>query len=195
VLEVGPAVGNQLDRFDKAKVDHIWGVEPNPEFVVPLLAKVEEAGLQGKYTLLLGRVEDEELLAAHGIKEESIDSIVCIHSLCSIDNPEQTMRWMWKLLKPGGVFIFWEHQRSYDFWTRLVQSILPAITILKLILAGLWNPLWNFSMAGCNLTWPIGEIVKNAGAWDLEASTVEENQDPTRVKPRVEGRMVKQKRT
>jgi SAM-dependent methyltransferase len=120
---MGPAVGNQLDRFDKSKIDHIYGVEPCSSFVLPLLAKVEETGLQGKYTLLLGDVENEELLTEHGIKEETLDSIVCIQVLCSVDDPDRTMRWLWKLLKPGGVFIFWEHQRSHDFWTRIVQGI------------------------------------------------------------------------
>ena len=123
VLEIGSGVGNQLDRFDKSKIDHIYGVEPNPSFVPPLLAEVERAGLHGKYTLILGPVEDKELLAKHGLKENSVDCILCVLTLCSVDNPDETMRWLYKLLKPGGVFIFWEHRRSNDFITRLVQGM------------------------------------------------------------------------
>lgn len=122
VLEVGPGVGSQLDRFDKSKIDHIYGVELNPTLVSSLLAEVEAAKLQGKYTVILGAVEDERLLADYGLKAGSFDSIVCIGTLCSVSNPEQTMRWMYELLKPGGVFIFWEHRRSHDFLTRLVQG-------------------------------------------------------------------------
>jgi SAM-dependent methyltransferase len=122
VLEVGPGVGSQLDRFDKSKIDHIYGVELNPTLVSPLLAEVEAAKLQDKYTVILGAVEDERLLAEYGLKAGSLDSIVCIGTLCSVSNPEQTMRWMYELLKPGGVFIFWEHRRSHDFLTRLVQG-------------------------------------------------------------------------
>jgi SAM-dependent methyltransferase len=122
VIEVGPGVGTQLDRFDKSKIDHIYGVELNPAFVSPLLAEVETAKLQGKYTVILGAVEDERLLAEYGLKAGSVDSIVCIGTLCSVSNPEQTMRWMYELLKPGGVFIFWEHRRSRDFLTRLIQG-------------------------------------------------------------------------
>jgi SAM-dependent methyltransferase len=123
VLEIGPATGNQLDRFDKSKIEHIYGVEPNPAFVSPLLATVKETGLQEKYSIILGVVEDEELLAQHGIKENSVDSIVCLQTLCSVNDPKQAAQWMFKLLKPGGVFIFWEHQRSYDSLTRIVQGI------------------------------------------------------------------------
>ncbi len=106
VLELGPGVGTQLDRFDKSKIDHIYGVELNPSFISPLLAEVETAELQGKYTVISGAVEDERLLAEFGLKAGSVDSIVCIGTLCSVSNPEQTMRWMYKLLKPGGTFIF-----------------------------------------------------------------------------------------
>lgn len=117
-------MGSQLDRFEKSKIDHLYGVEPNPAFVKPLLAQVETAGLQGKYTLILGYVEDDALLAKYGLKESSLDSIVCMQTLCSIRDPDRTMRWMFKLLKPGGVFIFWEHRRSHDFLTRLVQGMI-----------------------------------------------------------------------
>lgn len=122
VLEVGPGIGTQLDRFDQSRIDHVYGVELNPAFVQPLLAEVETAKLQGKYTVIVGAVEDERLLAEYGLRAGSVDSIVCIGTLCSVSDPEQTMRWMYKLLKPGGVFIFWEHRRCHDFLTRLVQG-------------------------------------------------------------------------
>jgi SAM-dependent methyltransferase len=122
VIEVGPGVGSQLDRFNKSKIDHVYGVELNPALVSPLLAEVEAAKLHGKYTVIQGAVEDERLLAEYGLKAGSVDSIVCIGTLCSVKDPEQTMRWLYELLKPGGAFIFWEHRRSHDFLTRLVQG-------------------------------------------------------------------------
>jgi SAM-dependent methyltransferase len=195
VLEVGPAVGNQLDRFDKSRIDHIYGVEPNPAFVSPLLSKVEETGLQGKYTLILGLVENEQLLAEHGIKEETVDSIVCLQTLCSVNDPDQIARLLWKILKPGGVLIFWEHQRSHDFLTRLVQGIYSAtLRNPRLICIGIWDPLWALALGGCHLNRPIGEIICKAGDWDLEVSKLEEVDAPAlwaRLQPRVEGRMVK----
>jgi SAM-dependent methyltransferase len=123
VLEVGPGVGSQLDRFDKSKIKHIYGVELNPAMVPALLAEVETAQLQDKYTVIQGAVEDERLLADYGLGAGSVDSIVCIGTLCSVNNPERVMHRMYTLLKPGGVFIFWEHRRSNDLLTRLVQGI------------------------------------------------------------------------
>lgn len=129
VLEIGPGVGNQLGYFDKSKITQVYGVEPNPTVVPYLLAEVERTALQGKYTLVLASVEDEELLANHGLVENSVDSIVCLQTLCAIKDPELAMRLMYKLLKPGGVFLFWEHRRSYDFITRVVQGMWTAITL------------------------------------------------------------------
>ena len=123
VLEIGPGAGTQLDRFDKTKIHHIYGVELNPVFVPNLLTEVERAGLQGKYTVILGAAENDRLLAEYGLIAGSVDSIVCIGTLCSVTNPERAMHRMYELLKPGGVFIFWEHRRSHDFLTRLVQGV------------------------------------------------------------------------
>lgn len=117
-------MGNQIDRFDKSKIDHIYGVEPNSAFLSTLLAEVEKTGLQEKYTLILGLVEDKDLLEKYGLKENSVDSIVCLQTLCTVRDPEQAMRWMFKLLKPGGVFIFWEHRRSHDILTGLAQGMI-----------------------------------------------------------------------
>ena len=126
VLEVGPGVGTQLSRYEKAKCEHIYGVELNPAFAAPLLAEVEAAGLQGKYTVISGAVEDERLLADYEVRAGSVDSGVCIGTLCSVNEPRRTMRWIYELLKPGGVLIFWEHRRSQDLLTRLVQGILTV---------------------------------------------------------------------
>ena len=115
-------MGSQLDRFDRSRVEHIYGVELNPALVSPLLAEVEKTNLQDKYTIVFGSVDDEDLLAQHGIKAGSLDSVVCIGSLCSVSEPEQVMCHMYSLLKPGGAFIFWEHRRSHNMLTRLVQG-------------------------------------------------------------------------
>jgi SAM-dependent methyltransferase len=134
VVEIGPGVGTQLDRFDKAKIKHIYGIELNPAFIPSLVAEVKTAGLEGKYTVICGDVEDRELLASHGIRPETADSVVCIGTLCSVENPESVVKWIYELLRPGGSFVFWEHRRSYDFVTRLVQSELLISLLSRYIL-------------------------------------------------------------
>ena len=197
VLELGPGVGTQLDRFDKSRIEHIYGVELNPAFVAPLLAEVERAKLQGKYTVISGAVEDERLLAEYGLRAGSFDSIVCIGTLCSVRDPEQTLRWLYELLKPGGSFIFWEHRRSRDFLTRLVQGMMSLVLCCGccvLICLGFWNPAWRFIMGGCDLSRSTGDVIRNTGEWDLQDSDIEAQKSlmsEWSIMPRVEGRLIK----
>jgi SAM-dependent methyltransferase len=122
VLELGPALGNQLERFDKSKVTYIYGVESNPNFEQAMRNKVVECGLEGKYEVIIASIEDSDVLEKHGITEGSLDSIVSIQVLCSVKNPEAVMKEMYRLLKPGGRFIFWEHHANSNRWDRLGQS-------------------------------------------------------------------------
>jgi SAM-dependent methyltransferase len=197
VLEVGPGMGSQLDRFDKSKIDHIYGVELNPALVSPLLAEVQASKLHGRYTVILGAVEDDRLLAEHGLKAGSVDSIVCVGTLCSVSDPEQVMRSMYALLKPGGAFIFWEHRRSHDFLTQLVQGMLALHICVRCLLTiplEFWNPLWQFIMGGCNLNRSAGDIILNAGDWDLHVSDLKAQNDPKSewaLMPRAEGILIK----
>jgi SAM-dependent methyltransferase len=201
VLEVGPGGGTQLDRFDKSKIDHVYGVELNPEFIKPLLSEVDAVGLEGKYTVIAGSVEDEALLAEYGLKAGTLDSVVCIGTLCSVSNPDQTMRWIYKLLKPGGVFIFWEHRRSHDVVTRLVQGMytlgytkyLMGKVIGVLTFSAFWNPLWRYVMGGCDLTRSLGDVIRDAGDWAVNDSNIDAQNSSAEssIMPRVEGRLIK----
>jgi SAM-dependent methyltransferase len=199
VLEVGPGVGTQLDRFDKTKIEHVYGIELNPAFVPSLLAEVEKSSLQGKYTVISGSVEDAKLLAQHGVAPGTVDSVVCIGTLCSVQNPAATVKWIYELLKPGGSFIFWEHRRSHDFVTRLVQgqcSHLVESEYVPDVGAGFWNPIWRYFMGGCDLRRLNGDAIKNAGAWEQQDSDFGASKSVAQewsIMPRVEGILTKKK--
>lgn len=89
VLDLGPGAGTQLDRFDAARVDHIFGVEPNTAFAPAFNGRLRETALgqDGKYTLVPCGVEDGETLARYGIVEGSIDCVVCMQVLVSPSPP------------------------------------------------------------------------------------------------------------
>jgi len=90
-----------------------------------MVAKIDEAGLRGKYTLLSCGAEDTDVLETHGITDGSVDTIVSIQVLCSVDKPGDVAKGLYKLLKPGGKLIFWEHHHSHDPLTKLIQSTSP----------------------------------------------------------------------
>lgn len=125
ILELGPAIGNQLPRFDNSSVEHIYGIETNTFFIPDLEAKIDESGLRGKYTCIACGAEDTDVLERHGVTDGSLDTIVSIQVLCSVAQPEAVTKALYKLLKPGGRLIFWEHHHSHDPVTKVIQSESP----------------------------------------------------------------------
>ena len=51
-----------------------------------------------------------------------MDTVLSIQVLCSVGDVKSVMREVWKLLRPGGSFIFWEHVRNKDTTTAMAQG-------------------------------------------------------------------------
>lgn len=87
VLDLGPGAGTQLDRFNSARIAHIYGVEPNTAFAPAFTDRLRELGQEDKYTLVSCGVEDGEVLARFGVVEGSIDCVVSMQVLVSPTPP------------------------------------------------------------------------------------------------------------
>jgi hypothetical protein len=48
--------------------------------------------------------------------------VLSIQVLCSVGDVKSVMREVWKLLRPGGSFVFWEHERNKDTATAIAQG-------------------------------------------------------------------------
>ncbi|KAI0537863.1 methyltransferase type 11 [Xylaria digitata] len=175
VLELGPGPGNQLHRFDTSLVSQIYGVEPNDHFKNDINAKLEKHSLQNKYKLIVSRVEDSDILRGEGITEGSVDSVLCIQVLCAVKDPKAVMKEVWKLLKPGGKFIFWEHGWSKNRLTIAEQALL--------------NPAWS-TFLGCHMTRNVLADILNSGEWE-NPDEIEAPEDPYSCLPRIQGVLVK----
>ncbi|KAL3481019.1 S-adenosyl-L-methionine-dependent methyltransferase [Aspergillus californicus] len=175
VLELGPGPGNQIHRFDTSLVDRIYGVEPNQNFRGVINAIVERHEMQDKYKLLVCGIEDSDILRDEGISEGSLDTVLCIQVLCAVKDPKSVMKEVWKLLKPGGKFIFWEHGWSKDRLTTVAQAFT--------------NPAWS-TFVGCHLTRNVLADILDSGEWE-NPNEIEEPEDPFSFLPRVQGVLVK----
>lgn len=122
VLELGPGPGNQIHRYDQSLVDFIYAVEPNSNYADSIAVKLKNLDLQDKYKLLTCGIEDSDVLRSEGITEGSLDTVLSIQVLCAVGDVKSVMKEVWKLLKPGGSFVFWEHERSNDSITALIQG-------------------------------------------------------------------------
>ncbi|KAL2809066.1 S-adenosyl-L-methionine-dependent methyltransferase [Aspergillus granulosus] len=178
VLDLGPGPGNQIHRFDSSLVKLVYGVEPNRHYQNIINAKLafeKNDGLRDKYKLIVAGVENIDVLEKEGITEGSLDTVLCIQVLCAVESPATVMKGVWRLLKPGGKFIFWEHGCSKSWVMRVAQA--------------LWNPAWS-TFVGCHLRRnPLADIL-NAGEWE-NPEDIEEPADIVSLLPRIQGVLVK----
>lgn len=137
ILELGPGIGSQLPRYDKSKVTKIYGVEPNADLHEALRREVKKAGLTDVYEIVPCGVEDVVALKQRGITLSSIDTVLSVQVLCSVPDPDEMMLRLYAFLKPGGQLIVFEHVRSRDAISRMVQSkpiLLSWVIVLRLII-------------------------------------------------------------
>ena len=52
-----------------------------------------------------------------------MDTVLSIQVLCSVGDVKSVMREVWKLIRPGGSFVFWEHVRNKDTATAMAQGM------------------------------------------------------------------------
>ncbi|ETS79276.1 hypothetical protein PFICI_09129 [Pestalotiopsis fici W106-1] len=175
VLELGPGSGNQLHRFDMSRVSYVYGVEPNLCYENEINAKLDKHNIRDKYKLVAANIEDSDKLRSVGISEGSLDSVLSIQVLCAVQDPKSVMKEVWKLLKPGGKFIFWEHGWSKSRLTMAEQAIL--------------NPGWS-TFVGCRLNRDVLADILDAGEWE-NPDEIEAPEDLVSCLPRIQGVLVK----
>lgn len=122
VLELGPGIGSQLPRYNTSKITKIYGVEPNLDLHRSLRENIKTSGLNDVYEIVPCGVEDVIELKKHGVTLGSIDTILSVQVLCSVPDPNDMLRRLHLLLRSGGQLIVYEHVKSKDMISRVVQS-------------------------------------------------------------------------
>lgn len=122
VLELGPGIGSQLMRYNTSKITKIYGVEPNVDLHKSLRENIKTSGLSDVYEIVACGIEDVVELEKHGVVLGSIDTVLSVQVLCSVPDPDAMLRRLYALLKPGGQLIVYEHVKSKDMISSMVQS-------------------------------------------------------------------------
>ncbi|KAH7117046.1 S-adenosyl-L-methionine-dependent methyltransferase [Dendryphion nanum] len=171
VLDIGPGSGEMLSRFNSSQIAAIYGPEPAKDLHPSLLKNAEKAGFGNKYHALLCGAEPESLIPAlhrsgilgrsgtGGTAEDGVfDEICCVRVLCGVPRPQETIRGLYALLKPGGRMVVCEHvvnpwRTEGSFLARFMQIV---YTVLG----------WAFFMGGCELQRHTEKFLKEAGDWE-----------------------------
>ena len=145
VLEIGPGTGPNL-QFYPAGVRWL-GVEPNPFMHPHLLETIRTLGLPaGQFRLSQGDAGGVRLPAG----DASLDAVTGTLVLCSVPHPEDSLKEILRVLKPGGKFVFIEHVADRP-GTRLraFQNLI--------------QPLWTLVGDGCHPNRETWETIRMAG--------------------------------
>jgi SAM-dependent methyltransferase len=99
VLEVGAGTGTNFEYYPVG-VTEVIALEPERRLAEVARAAAAEAPVP----VIVSTATIEEFGA-----EQSFDAVVCSLVLCSVDNPDEVVRQLYSMLKPGGELRYLEH--------------------------------------------------------------------------------------
>ncbi|KAA0547070.1 class I SAM-dependent methyltransferase [Bacillus sp. BGMRC 2118] len=138
VLEIGAGTGINFPFYRNCTVT---ALEPNPHMVVKSKKRRSEAKVP---ITIVGGV-GEQL----PFQEEQFDTVVITLVLCSVQNQEQTLSEVKRVIKPGGKILFLEHVRMEQPFFSGLQNIL--------------NPFWRRVCDGCQLNRNTEQSIVSSG--------------------------------
>ena len=145
VFELGCGGGINHEFYDKDAITSYAGIDPHGA----LLDNARDAAKAKGWPADLRQGVGEDIPFPSG----SFDTVVCTFTLCSVDDPDQVLSEMRRILRPGGQALFLEHGRAPDADVAKWQDRI--------------EPVWKRMAGGCHLTRPIGSAFRGAG-FDVE---------------------------
>lgn len=140
VLEIGFGTGHNLpflpDRVSRVMaVDHLpRGMDLAAERIESSHADVELVGTDAQRLPL---------------DDESVDTVLCTWSLCSIEDPSAAVDEIMRVLRPGGTLHLVEHGLAPDARVRTWQQRL--------------DPVWRRLAGGCHINRDMAELLTRGG--------------------------------
>ncbi|PIA19687.1 hypothetical protein COEREDRAFT_36998, partial [Coemansia reversa NRRL 1564] len=174
VLELGPGFSSSLKHLhhkttndssynvDPAVIHSYTALEPNPFMYNGLQENAEKNGFRVKYD----HENDPNNIPQAVLDGAPYDTILTSFALCTAAKPEESIKNIIKLLKPGGSYIFVEHVRHPTpgdplvvedngvngwFWGKMQDWV---------------NPIWNILGHGCHITRKTGEVIASMDGWE-----------------------------
>lgn len=137
VLEIGFGTGLNLSYYPD-EIHKIVAIDANPGISKLAQKRIKESSITVDHRILNGE--------ALPMPDQTFDSVVSTWTLCSIANVEQALQEIYRVLKPGGRFLFVEHGLSNEPNVQVWQNRL--------------NPVQKVIGDGCNLNRNIRELVE-----------------------------------
>ncbi|MFH1608618.1 MAG: class I SAM-dependent methyltransferase [Patescibacteria group bacterium] len=139
VLEIGFGSGLNLPYYKN--INKLYAIDPSRELYNLAEERIKETFFPVEYL----PVSAEKIPLA----DNSIDSVVSTWNLCSISHTENTLKEIFRVLKPNGIFLFIEHGKSSSQFIFNVQKLL--------------TPSWKHIAGGCCLDKEIDKLISDVG--------------------------------
>ncbi|MFV1871771.1 MAG: class I SAM-dependent methyltransferase [Oleiphilus sp.] len=140
VLEIGMGSGLNLPFYNAQQVEFIWGLEPSEGMRRKAEKNLQRSDLEIKWLDL----PCEQI----PLPDNCTDTVLLSFSLCTIQNTEQALAEIHRVLKPDGKLLFAEHGISQDMAIAKWQNRL--------------NPVWKRLAGGCHLNKAIDTLISKA---------------------------------
>ena len=142
VLEIGAGTGVNLQYYPDC-VHRLVLSEPEPQ----MYKQLEHCICQSNRKQVQAISDGAEQLE---LPDESFDYVVSTLVLCSVNNQARALGEVYRLLRPGGAFVFIEHVAAENNpvllqWQRR------------------WEPFWRFFCGNCHLTKRTLEAIEDIG--------------------------------
>src|SRR6266568_503549 len=113
VLEIGVGPGVNFPHYDRARVEKVFALEPNPG----MLRRAEEQRHMTKLQIEFLDLPGERI----PLPDSTIDTVVSTFTLCTISGVLEAIQGVGRVLKATGKFIFFEHGLAPDTSVRRWQ--------------------------------------------------------------------------
>ncbi|CAN6280004.1 unnamed protein product [Urochloa humidicola] len=154
ILELGVGTGPNFKYYASDDGVNVIGVDPNKHMEDYARSAAVSAGLpSSSFTFKRGVAE------ALPAEDNSMDVVIGTLVLCSVNNINMALREIYRVLKPGGLYLFVEHVAA------------PDGSLLRFI-QGAFDPLQQFVADGCHLTRKTGENIRDVGFSSLSLDSV-----------------------
>ena len=106
------------------------------------------------YTIVPCGVEDLGKLREYGIEPATADTVMSVQVLCSVPQPEALAKDLYRLLKPGGQMIVYEHVKSEDYVSHFVQRLYsPTHYYRAKANIAQWSTIWSGRFSWATVIW------------------------------------------
>lgn len=157
VLEIGAGNGANLPCYTPAATDVVL-LEPSRAMLAEAEQRSQTLHDPGRFSFVVGGAE------ALPFPDQSFDTVIACLVFCTIPDVENSAREAFRVLKPGGQFLFFEHVAHPRENVRRWQERI--------------NPLWKKLACGCHLNRDTATTFRAAGFQFMEFEAFEHPKVP-----------------